>query len=123
MQEDDALEFGELMARANEAVLIVVGEVSAVAGTLRRGTKDYMRHLVGTGAAFRGYFGESEMDLDSEFAVESIRETFERKLAGAVERGQGWNEEIGAGAGFEGEVEEVDFGGLLDFFMRDLRGR
>jgi hypothetical protein len=118
MQEDDVLEFGDLLARANQTVLIVAGGVSAVAGALRCGTKDYMRHMVGTGAAFRGYFGESDMDLDSEFAVEGIRETFRRKLAAEVECGQRWNEEIPAGTGFDGKAKEVDFGVLLDFFMR-----
>jgi len=123
MQEDDVLEFGELLARANETTLILVGGVSAVAGALRRGSKDYLRHLVGTGAASRGYFGESDMDLDSAFAVEGIRGTFERERAGHMERGQRWDEEIRAEAGFDGGVEAVDFEVLLDFFMRDLRGR
>jgi hypothetical protein len=104
-------------------VLILVGEVSAVAGALRGGTTDYMRHLVGTGAAFRGFFGESDMDLHSEFAVEGIREPFGRKLAGAVECGYRWHQEIRAGAGFDGEAQEVDFEALLDSFLRDSRGR
>lgn len=111
MQEDDVLEFGEMLVRANETVLIVVGDVSALAGALRRGTKDYLRHLVGTGAALRGYFGESDMDLDSAFAVEGIGEAFGRELPGAVERGQRWDEEIRAGAGFDGEAKEVELHG------------
>jgi hypothetical protein len=117
------LEFGELLGRANETVLIVAGGVSELAGGLRRGTNDYLRHMVGTGAAFRGYYGESDMDLVSEFAVEGIRGTFGRKLAGAAECGQRWDEEIHAGAGFDGKAEEVDFEVLLDSFMRDSRGR
>jgi hypothetical protein len=123
MQEDDVLEFGNLLGRANETVMIVVGGVSDLAGALRCGTNDYLRHMVGTGAAFRGYYGESDMDLDSEFAVEGIRGTFGRRLAGAGECGQRWDEEIHARAGFDGEAEEVDFEVLLDFFMGDLLGR
>ena len=123
MQEEDVLEFGGLLARANETVLIVVGEVSAVAGALRRGTRDYTRHLVGTGAAARGYFGDGDMDLDSAFAVEGIRGAHERKPAGAVERGQRWDEEIRAEACFDSEAGDVDFHVLLDSFMPALRGR
>jgi len=118
MQEDNVLEFGDLLARANETVLILAGEVSALAGALRRGTTDHLRHMVGTGAAFRGYFGGSDMDLDSAFAVEGIGGTFRREPPGAVECGQRRDEEIRAGAGIDGEAKEVDFKVLLDFFMR-----
>jgi len=123
MQEDNVLDFGDLLARANGTALIMAGEVSALAGAVRRGTKDYLRHLVGTGAARRGYFGGSDMDLDSECAGQGVGETFEREFVGAMERGQRWDQELRAGAGFDGAAEEVDFEVLLDFFMRDSRGR
>jgi hypothetical protein len=38
MQEDVVLEFGDVLARANETALIVLGKVSALAGAIRRGT-------------------------------------------------------------------------------------
>jgi len=123
MQEDNVLKFGELLARANGTALIVAGEVSALAVALRRGTKDYLRHLVGTGAAHRGYFGESAMDLDSQSAGEGFGVTFERELSGTMERGQLWDEDLRAGTGFDGDAEEVDFEVLLDFFTRDSRSR
>ena len=123
MQENDVPEFGELLARANGTVLLVAGEVSALAGAVRRGAKDYLRHLVGTGAARQGYFRGSDTDLDSEFAGAGIGETFERELARAMERSQRCDQGIRAEAGFDGDAEEVDFVVLLDFFMRDSRGR
>jgi len=123
MQGHDVLDFGELLARANETALTVAGEVSAVAGAVRRGTKDYLRHLVGTGAARRGYFRESDINFESNFAGEGIGETFERELAGAMERGQRWDEDIRAEIGFDGDANEVDFEVLLDSFMRDFQGR
>ena len=118
MEENDVLEFGDLLALANQTILSVVGEVSELSGTFRSGTKDYLRHMVGTGAAFRGYFGGSDRDLDSEFAVESIRGTFQHKLAGAAECGRRWDEEIRTEACFEGDAEEADFAVVLDSFMR-----
>jgi hypothetical protein len=123
MQEDDALEFGGMLARANGTALIVAGEVSALAGAVRRGAGDYLRHLAGTGAARRGYFGGSDMDLDSELAGEGIGEAFEREFAGAMERGERRVEEIRAEVGFDRDAGEVDFEVLLDFFTRNLRGK
>jgi hypothetical protein len=124
MQEEDVLEFGYLLARAiGTALLVVTDEVSEVAGAVRRGSKDYLRHLVGTSAGRRGYFGESDMDLDADFAGEGIGETLEWGLAGAMDRGHLRDEAIRVGSGFDGCAEEVDFEVLLDFFTRDLRGR
>ena len=118
MREDDVLEFGDLLGRAVGTALIVAGEVSEVAGVFRRGTKDYLRHLAGTGAAFRGYYGGSDMDLDGDFAVEGIRGTFGRNLAGAAEWGQRRDEEIRGEACLDGDADEVDFALVLDSFMR-----
>ena len=123
MQEDDVLEFGGLLARANGTALIVAGEVSALAGAVRRGTRDYLRHLAGAGTARRRYCGGTGTDLDSEFAGDGLGETFERELAAAMELGRRSDEEFRAGAGVDGDAGEVDFEVLLDFYARDLRGR
>jgi hypothetical protein len=119
MQEDDVLDFGNLLARANGTALIVAGEVSALAGAVRRGSRDYLRHMVGTGAARRDYFGESDIDWDGDFAGEGIGDTFEGELASAIESGQRRDEDIRAEIGFDGDVTEIDFEVLLDSFMRD----
>jgi hypothetical protein len=118
MQDDDVLELGDLLARAIGTALIVTGEVSEVAGAFRHGAKDYLRHMAGSGAAYRGYFGGRDGDLDSEFAVEGIRETFRRDLAGESGCGQRWNEEIRAEACFDSDAGDIDFAVVLDSFMR-----
>jgi len=110
MQWDDALDMGDLLARAIGTSLIVTEEVAGVAGAFRRSTKDYFRHMAGTGAARRCYFGESYMDLDSEFALGGLG----REASGAMGRRLGWNEDIRTEIGFECDADEVDFEALLD---------
>jgi hypothetical protein len=117
MQGNDARDLGELVTRAIGTALIPAGEVPAVVGAFRRGTKDYYRYMAGTGAARRCYFGDSYMDMDSEFAGGGIGRAVERELPGAVNRCRQWDAEESLRSDLNGAAEEDDFEMVLDSFM------